>query len=68
MTEWHQEIAFYSNGKEVSPQSGPSDRHYFLRGLTSDSQGNDTWLIGTKAEFDQYWKDKKVWFEIELYK
>lgn len=64
---WHSESAKYSSGRRIPDPAGLPGKRHILIGLTSDSLGRNTFLIGTKAEELQYWKDNEIWFRIEPY-
>jgi hypothetical protein len=64
---WHSESARFASGKEISNMKTPSrGGPHILISLATDSDGRSTWLIGTKDEANQYWKDFVIWFRVEL--
>lgn len=62
---WHSESAKYSSGRQIPDPAGVPRKRHILIQLTYDSLGRNTFLIGSKSEELQYWKDKTIWFRIE---
>jgi hypothetical protein len=62
---WHSEKAMYQSGSYMPESPQHSGSQNCLYGLATGSDGRSTWLIGTKLECNQYWKDHAVWFRIE---
>jgi hypothetical protein len=62
LLNWHTPSARFANGEKIS---NLAEDRYILIGLSNDVAGRMKWLIGSPAEAQQYWKDRKVWFEIE---
>jgi hypothetical protein len=65
LRRWHSESAKYLGGKVIPNAMTATAEDHVLYPLTSDNDGQITYLIGTKHEYDKYWKDFVIWFRIE---